>query len=185
MSSKDIVQYLETYTTTNTGQVPVCSQEPVDSTNANTYCGHFNLFGDNTARNDKFHRPIIDRIGLVHAQLCPWVFKAATAMTIYCEFGRGGGSWGIVSTLKSLQKQLQRRHKQRYLKIRRYTSPKIDVFLNGHFNASSTNRRQCAGVIFGTPGTAYLCYSLAVSPNVYTVFPPRLSIRVYLSSNNC
>jgi len=97
----------------------------------------------------------------------------------------GGGSWGIVSTLKSLQKQLQRRHKQRYLKIRRYTSPKIDVFLNGHFNASSTNRRQCAGVIFGTPGTAYPCYSLAVSPNVYTVFPPRLSFRVYLSSNNC
>ena len=35
MSSKDIVQYLETYTTTNTGQVPAWSQEPVDPTDAN------------------------------------------------------------------------------------------------------------------------------------------------------
>ena len=51
------------------------------------------------------------------------------------NWGGGGGSWGIVSTLKSLQKQLQRRHKLRYLKIHRYTSPKIDVVLNGHFNA--------------------------------------------------
>ena len=42
---------------TNTGQVPACSQEPVDFTD---YCGDFNLFEDNTARNDKFHPPIID-----------------------------------------------------------------------------------------------------------------------------
>ena len=31
----------------------------------------------------------------------------------------------------------------------------------------------------------YLRYSLAVSPNVYTVFPPRLSVRIYLSSDDC
>ena len=54
----------------NTGQVPACNQEPVDSTDANIY-GDFNLFEDNTVRNDKFYRPIIDRIGLVHVQLCP------------------------------------------------------------------------------------------------------------------
>jgi len=41
------------------------------------------------------------------------------------------------------------------------------------------------GVIFGTPGTVCLRYSLAVSPNVYAVFPPRLSVRVYLSVDNC
>ena len=67
----------------------------------------------------------------------------------------------------------------------RYTSPKIDVFLNGHFNASSANRKQSTGVSFGTPGTVYLRYSLVVSPNVYAVFSLCLSVRVYLSSDDC
>ena len=120
----------------------------------------------------------IDRIGLVHVQLRPWVFKAATATKIYCELGR---SWGIVSMLKSLQKQLQRRHKQQCLKIHTL----FRCFSDGHFTASSANRKQCAGVIFGTPGTTYLSYSLVVSPNVYAVFPPRLSVRIYLSSDDC
>ena len=38
---------------------------------------------------------------------------------------------------------------------------------------------------FGKPGTAYLRYSLVVLPNVYAVFPPCLSVRVHLSSDNC
>ena len=79
-----------------------------------TYCGDFNLFKDNTVRNDKFYHPIIDRIRVVHVQLRPWVFKAASTTKIYCKLGR---SWGIVLMLKSLQKQLQRRHKQQCLKI--------------------------------------------------------------------
>ena len=29
------------------------------------------MFGDNTARNDKLHRPIIGRIRLVHVQCAP------------------------------------------------------------------------------------------------------------------
>ena len=66
-----------------------------------------------------------------------------------------------------------------------YTFPNIDVFRTGHFIASSANRKQCAGVIFGTPGTTYLSYSLVVSQNVYAVFPPRLSVRIYLSSDDC
>ena len=39
---------------------------------------------------------------------------------------------------------------------------------------------------FGTPGTAYLRYSLTVSSNVYAVFPPRLSVRILgsLTRNN-
>ena len=40
---------------------------------------------------------------------------------------RIGGSWGILSIVKSLQKQLQKRHKHRCLKIDN-TSPKIDIF---------------------------------------------------------
>ena len=92
---------------TNAEQVPACSQESVD-------CGDFNLFGDNTVRNVKFHCLIIDRIGLAHVQLRPRVFKVATATKIYCKLGR---CCGIVSMLKSLQKQLQRRYTQQCLKI--------------------------------------------------------------------
>ena len=39
-----------------------------------------------------------------------------------------------------------------------------------------------AGVISSTPGTAYLRYSLAIS---LTTFSLRLSVIVYLSSDNC
>ena len=53
----------------------------------------------------------------------------------------------------------------------RYTPPNIDVFLDSHYNASSANRKQCAGIIFGTPGTVYLRYSLVVLPNVLRSFP--------------
>ena len=41
------------------------------------------------------------------------------------------------------------------------------IFLDGYFIAPSINRKQCMSVIFGTPGTMYLHYSLAVSPSVY------------------
>ena len=72
----------------------------------------------------QIYRPIIDRIGLAHVQLRPWVFKAATATKIYCKLVR---SWGIVSILKSLQKQLQGRQKTT-VSENRYTSLKIGVF---------------------------------------------------------
>ena len=96
---------------TNNGQVPACSQEPVDSI----------LWRPQLVwRQHKFDRPIIDWIGLVHVQLCPWVFKAATATKIYCKLGR---PWGIISTLKSASEKSQTMESEN-----RYTSPKIDVF---------------------------------------------------------
>ena len=161
---------------TNSGQVPACSQEPVDSTDANMVETSTCL----ETTQQEMSPSDIDRIGLVHVQLRPWVFKAATATKIYCELGR---SWGIVSMLKSLQKQLQRRHNNsvwKYIHFSEYW-----CFSDGHFIASSANRKQCAGVIFGTPGTTYFSYSLVVSPSVYAVFPPRLSVRIYLSSDDC
>ena len=51
------------------------------------------MHGDNTARNDKFHHSIIDRMTLVHVQPRPQVLKAATATKTDCELE---GSWGIV-----------------------------------------------------------------------------------------
>ena len=100
------------------------------------------MFEDNTVRNDKFHRPIIDRIDCSK--------QLSTATKIYCKLER---SWGIISMLKSLQKQLQRRHKQRCLKID--TLLRSMMFSDGRFDASGANSKQYAGVIFGTPGTAY------------------------------
>ena len=100
----------------------------------------------------------------------------------YYKLGR---SWGIVLILKSLHAKAASEKAQTTVSENRSTSPKIDVFSDGHFNASSANRKQCVGVIFGTPGAVYHRYSLAVSPNVYAVFPLRLSVRVYLSSDDC
>ena len=79
------------------------------------------MLGDNTARNDKFHRLIIDWVTLVHIQPHPLVLKAATATKTDCKLE---GSWDTVSTLKSLQTHLQRMHRQRCLKI----DTPIDVF---------------------------------------------------------
>ena len=60
---------------------------------------------------------------------------------------------------------------------------KDGFILVSHFIASSINRNQCAGVIFGTPGIVYLHYSPAVLLSVYAVFCLRLSAWLYLSSN--
>ena len=53
------------------------------------------------------------------------------------------------------------------------------------FRQNPLNRKQCTGVIFGTPGTAYLCYSLAVLLSVYTVFSPCWSVWLYMLSDDC
>ena len=97
---------------TNTGQVPACSEEPVDFTDTNTVETSTCL---KTTQQETTNSPSdIDRIGLAHVQLRPCVFETATATKIYCELGR---SWGIVLMLKSFQKRLQRRRKQPCLKI--------------------------------------------------------------------
>ena len=67
---------------------------------------------------------IIDGMTLVHVQPRPRVLKVATAMKTFCELGR---SWGIVSMLKSLQKQLQRRRRQQYLKVIRGLFFRTDI----------------------------------------------------------
>ena len=49
---------------------------------------------------------------------------------------------------------------------------KIDTFIRVFFSDShcSVNRKQYVGVIFGTPDTVYLRYTLAVLPSVHVVF---------------
>ena len=78
------------------------------------------MFKDNTVRNNKFYHLIIDRIGLVHVQLCACVFKAATATKIYCKLGHH------IDT-KISQKAASEKP-QTTVSENRYTSSKIDVF---------------------------------------------------------
>jgi len=56
--------------------------------------------------------------------------------------------------------------------------PRTDFLANGNLIASSINRNQCAGVIFGIPGTMYLYYRLTVSPSAYSVYCPHLCVQV-------
>ena len=79
--------------------------------------------------------------------------------------------------LKSLQKQLQRRHRQWCLEID--TLFQLLMFSDGRFIASSVKRKQCVGTIFGTPGTTYLHYNLVVSSSVYSVFSLRIRASDY------
>ena len=66
-----------------------------------------------------------------------------------------------------------------------HSNTEIDFFSDSHFIASSINKKQCVGVKFATPGTTYLRYSLAVSLSVYAVFSLRLTVRLYLLSDDC
>ena len=55
----------------------------------------------------------------------------------------------------------------------------------GIIGHSNPERKLRKGIIFGTPGTAYLHYNLAVSLSVYAVYSPRLSVQFYLLSDDC
>ena len=97
---------------TNTGQIPACSQEPVDSTDANIVETSTCLETTQQEMTNFTVRLLIDRTGPCSAM--PLSVQSSYRYQNICELGR---SWGIVSMLKSLQKQLQRRHKQQCLKI--------------------------------------------------------------------
>ena len=132
------------------------------------------MFRDNTGRNDTFHCLIVDWMTLLsHASEYSGSYRD-------CELE---GSWGIISVLKYFQKQLHRRHRQWCVK--RDTLIQGLIFIRWSFIAFSVNWKQCGGVNFGTLGTAYLCYSIAVSPSVYTVFSLQLSVRLYRLLNDC
>ena len=136
------------------------------------------LVGTKTARNDKFHRPIIDWMTLVHVQLHPQVLKAATTL----KTDRGVFGYHMDATISS--KAASEKSKT-VVSHNRYIYPRIDFFLDGHFITTRVNRKQWVGVIFGTPGTVNLRYSLAVSPSVYTVFSLHLTVRFNLLSDDC
>ena len=112
---------------------------------------------------------------LVHVQLHP---QAATML----KTDRGVFGYRMDATISS--KAASEKAKT-MVSHNRYIYQRIDFFSDSHFITTSVNRKQRVGVIFGTPGTANLRYSLAVLPSVYTVFSPHLSVCLYLSSDDC
>jgi len=118
---------------------------------------------------------------LVHLQPHPQVLKAAIVMKLIANWrGLGHGINAKIFPKVGSEKAQTMMSENRYI----YLS--IDFFQTiDHFNASSVNRKQCAGIIFGAPSITYLRYCLAVSPSVYIVFSSHLSVRLYLSSNDC
>ena len=81
------------------------------------------MFEDNTARNDKFHRPIIDRIGLARVQLHPSVQSSYRYQNIL----RIGEVLGHRIDAKISPKAASE-NAQTTVSENRYTNPIIDVF---------------------------------------------------------
>ena len=131
---------------TNTGQIPACSQEPVDSTDANMVETSTCLETTQQEMTNFTVRYQSNRTGP-----CSAAPLSVPATKIYCELGR---SWGIVSMLKSLQKQLQRRHKQQCLKT--YTFPNIDVFRTAILSllAPTGNNARASFLVHQVPRTS-------------------------------
>ena len=72
------------------------------------------MFGDNTAGNNKYHSPSIDRMTLVYVQLPPPSAQSSYNDKTDCKLEK---CWGIRLMLKHLQKQLHRRRRQWCFKI--------------------------------------------------------------------
>ena len=85
----------------------------------------------------------------------PECSKQLYCYEIYCKLA--GVMWRRISA--EISPKAASEKAQTAVSGNRYTSPKIDVFGRPFY-------QQCMGVIFGTPGTTYLCYSLAVLSNV-------------------
>jgi len=155
-----------------------CSQEPVDATD--TYIVEILTCLETTQQKKKkiYYCPIIDWMILIHVNSTApsgahWATKTKTDLELE-------GSWGI-SMLKYLQKQLQRRYRQWHLKIDTFILTLI--FFDGHFIASRVNSKQCANVIFGTPGTAYLSLQWCSIAECLHSFVFAFVVRLYLSSD--
>ena len=132
------------------------------------------MFEDNAVRNDKFHRPIIDQIGLAHVQLhAPLRVQSSYRYENVLQIGEVLGHCIDVK----ISPKAASEKAQTMVSENRYTSPKIDVFQTAILTLlAPTGNNVQASFLVRTPGTAYLRYSLAVSPNVYAVFPPHLSV---------
>ena len=77
------------------------------------------------------------------------VLKAATVTKLIVKLGH--------------RNQVQGRHRQQCLKIRRYIHLRIVFFFGWSFYRFCIGQPGIyVGIISGTPGTRYLCYSLAV-----------------------
>ena len=135
------------------------------------------MFGDNTVRNDKFHRPIIDRIGLAHVQLHPSVQSSYRYQNIL----RIGGVLGHCIHAKISPKAASEKA-QTTVSENRYTNPIIDVFrtVNLSLLASTGNNVWASFLVHQVPRTSatvlryrrgFTQFSLRVRVSDYTCRP--------------
>ena len=124
---------------------------------------------DNTARNDNFTIWLL--IESDWSQVI-YIYRYENILQI----GEGALGYRIDAEISS---KAAPEKPQTTVSENRYTFPKIDAFCTVILSLLlSTENSVC--IIFGTPGTAHLCYSLAVSPNVYAV-----SLHVWVSKYTC
>ena len=135
------------------------------------------MFGNNTARNDKFNRPIIDSNRTGPCSAAPLSVQSSYR---YENILRIGEVLGHRIDAKISPKAASEKA-QTTVSENRCTSPKIDVFRTAILTllAPTGNNARASFLVHQVPRT-----SATVSPNVYAVFPPRLSVRLYLSSDN-
>ena len=131
------------------------------------------MFEDNTVRNDKFHRPIIDRIGLV--QIVQSSYR-------YQNILRIGEVLGHRIDAKISPKAASEKA-QTTVSENTYTFPNIDVFRTAILSllAPTGNNARASFLVHQVPRTSatVLWYR-----RMFTQFSLR-RVRIYVSSNDC
>ena len=128
---------------TNTGQVPVCSQQPVDSTDANIVETSTCLETTQQETTKSTVQLLVEScsaIDIRHSQL----HRCLSVQSSYHNENTLRIR-AMLSMLKSFQKQLQRSHKQPCLKMTLLR--RLIFFRRSFYRFFTVNRKQCAGVI--------------------------------------
>ena len=136
------------------------------------------MFEDNTVRNNKFHRPIIDQIGLVHVQL-PLSVQSSYHYKNILQIG--GVVWHCIDAKISPKAASEKA--QITVSENRYTSLKIDVFQMAILTLLAPQETM-RGRHFWYTRYCLPTLQFGGITECLRSFPPRLSIRVYLSSDN-
>ena len=133
------------------------------------------MFGDNTARNDKFHRSIVDPMTLVHVQPRFRVLKATTATKTDCQFE---GSWGIVRIHAKISPKAASEKAQTTVSGNRNTNPIIDVFRTVVLSllGSTGNSVRASFLVHQVPRTSATVWRYR---RVFTQFSVRVRVSDY------
>ena len=151
----------------NTGQIPACSQGPVDSTDTNVVETSTCL---ETTQQEMTNFTVRLSIGW------PWSMFSRECSKQLPQRKLNAICWDFVSMLKSLQKQIQRSHRQ--WNLNRYTNSIVDVFFWMITLSLLASTRKSVRALF------LVHQVLDTSATVYSVYSPCWSVQSYMSSND-